>query len=279
MIAFAHIPKTAGTTLTAILRRNLGLRHFDTRGVTGKGLMYADELRAVRRLYPRLASIAGHGVSPTGDLHCESDLRYYTFVREPIARCLSHFQHVVWCRAKTRKPTPDTLAFFHEWLQANRNWHTRQLAGVEDAAQAIDVIQEKVSFVGVVEQFDESLVMFRAWAGMPSFDLRYRSLNVSAGRAARDQFLVRKELARDAKLASALKEANQEDLELYRWVMDEQYSRQRTLFESVVGQELDAFRRANAQANIRLQDSLSAKAYRNVIFKPLRRFVLPQRAS
>ena len=141
------------------------------------------------------------------------------------------------------------------------------------------MVKEKVSFVGLVERFDESLVMFRAWAGMPTLDLRYRSLNVSATRSVRDHFLVRELLDSDADLAAAIEEANREDLKLYRWVVDEVYPCQQEQYESELLQELRPFREANACANIRWSDSIAAKAYRNAVFKPLRRIVLPQRSA
>ena len=280
MIAFAHIPKTAGTTLTAVLRRNLGLRHFDTRGVTGKGLMAAAELRGVQRFYPSLESIAGHGVSPAGDLHgaC-AEMRYYTFVREPIQRCLSHYQFALACMAKQNAEPDDGAAYFYEWIDNHRNWHARQLVGEESAEKAIELIQKRVSFVGVVDAFDESLVMFREWAALRSFDIRYNSLNVSTRRKTKSPFRFRSQMTDDRKLESAVVEANAEDVMIYRWVVEHCYPEQRRRYGTRLAADVAEFRAANAQHRLRWNDSLTAKAYRNAVFKPLRRFVLPVRAT
>ena len=64
MLAFVHIKKTAGTTLTAILRRNFGTRHLDTRLHLYEDLFLADDLRRALKLYRRLDCIAGHHVRP-----------------------------------------------------------------------------------------------------------------------------------------------------------------------------------------------------------------------
>ena len=98
MLAFVHIKKTAGTTLTAILRRNFGTRHLDTRLHLYEDLFLADDLRRALKLYRRLDCIAGHHVRPFGDLHSLiPKIRYFTFVREPISRLVSDFQFKLSC--------------------------------------------------------------------------------------------------------------------------------------------------------------------------------------
>ncbi len=77
MYAFIHIEKTAGSTITTILRRSFGTRHSDIRLPPAKRrigerdlrpCIDADDLIRAQRLYPALACIAGHNVKPYGGL-------------------------------------------------------------------------------------------------------------------------------------------------------------------------------------------------------------------
>ena len=50
---------------------------------------------------------------------------------------------------------------FDEWIEAShyRNFQTRKLTNQDDVAKAISLIDELKVFVGLAENFDESLVM------------------------------------------------------------------------------------------------------------------------
>jgi len=181
MIAFVHIQKTAGTTLTSILRRSFGIRHFDTRGVRNLGCISANELRKVSVVYRNLESIAGHSVRPFGDLHVHFPMiRYYTFLREPIARTVSHFAFDIRRSNIDLTAADNSLQVIRDYLAKVRNTQTIHLAGCENADAAIEIIRQRIGFVGLVERFDESLMLFRRWAQFPGLDLSYVSQNVSS---------------------------------------------------------------------------------------------------
>ena len=153
-IAFCHIQRTAGTTLNQILRRSFGLRHCDVERWQLAEDYYtasytAADHRWVRLLHPLLVSIAGHQVKPLSDLEnvCP-DLRYYTFMRDPVRRTASHYQHNV--------KVMGYLGPFNEWVkrEAFHDLQSKHLAGDADANKAIEVIEEKQIFVGLTERFD-----------------------------------------------------------------------------------------------------------------------------
>ena len=166
MLAFIHTQKAAGTTLSWILRSSYGLRHLgvDTwRGLPhqkGVALPFrASELRYTLKFMPYLKSIHGHRVQPYADLDqvCP-DIRYFTFMREPLAQCASWYQHLVQTQGRIDLT-------FKEYLQ-NPWVHNRQtqiLAGTQDVNDAIRIIQKKAIFVGLVEHFDESLILLKAF--------------------------------------------------------------------------------------------------------------------
>src|SRR5205823_14062227 len=151
MLAHVHIMKTAGQTFRAILRQSFPGKHCDliaTKAATAGDICWA------KRFYPGLKSIAGHCVRPYTDLE-QAGLtpRYFTFLRDPVQRCASHYQFSME-RKTQRMP-------FEEWLLCTPNFHTRILSDSQDADRAIEILEKKIGFVGFVEQFNESLVLFK----------------------------------------------------------------------------------------------------------------------
>lgn len=281
MLAFVHIQKTAGTTLTAILRRSFGLRHFDTRCVCNTGNFTAAQLRRVAMVYPKLASIAGHSVRPFGDLdaYCP-EIRYYTFLREPLSRTKSHFRFAVRRRSFSFSMQGDFRAAVREYLARHRNFQTVHLAGCEDAEAAIEVLRRRVTFVGLVERFDESLVMFRRWAPEPPMDISYVSQNVSNRSRDPREDALQQLVATDPIVAAELVESNDEDLKLYRWACDEAFPAQQAEFGPSLEEKLAEFRGWNRQSKrLWLSDSVAGRLYRNLVFKPLQRIWRIDRAA
>jgi hypothetical protein len=222
MLAFAHIQKTAGSTLTWILRRTYGVRHMDVepwRPFAGpryyETTYSAEDHVQVQRGLPRLESVAGHHVKPHSDLdRVRPDVRYVTFLREPLARTASHYQHMVQKMGYTRS--------CDDWLSAERfqDLQTRHIAGRPDVDEALRVLRERCILVGLQERFDESLVLLRDRVADPRLDVRYRSENV-----ARDPALSRS-LLEDPASRAVLEDANRLDVELYARVRDEIFAGQ-----------------------------------------------------
>ena len=215
VLVFVHINKTAGTTVRFILRSSYGPRHCDVEPWHGSWEdppFSAADLRRVRKLYPRLASIAGHRVAGYADLeHPGIDLRYLTFVREPLAMCASRFQYQLDHRKKQH-------LVFEEWVQKDwvRDAQTQRIAGTANASDAIAIIEKKGMFVGLTERFDESMVLLKALRAS-DLDIGYSRVNV----AKRSELA--KQLLSDPATRTMIVEANQADLELYEYVQRELY--------------------------------------------------------
>jgi len=271
MIAFVHIQKTAGTTLTSILRRSLGLRHFDTRGIRNKGCVSGEELRRVCGVYWKLESIAGHSVRPLSDLNrFFPSIRYYTFLREPLARTISHFAFHVRRGVLECSGRSDPRPMIRDFLQRVRNTQTNHLVGRPCADEAIDLVRERIGFVGLVERFDESLVLFRRWAAHPTLDISYVAQNVSARDRVAGQNLLRDLMHEDPEVAEWVADSNREDDRLYNWVRDEWYPAQCAAYGPELASDVNEFLTANARSRLWLNDSLIAKAYRHAVFQPYR---------
>jgi len=215
MLAFIHINKTAGRTVRYILRSSFGLRHCEVEpwhaAWTGPSFSLHD-LQRLRRLYPKLDSIAGHRVTGHVDLQGNgAPLSYFTFMRDPLKTCASRFQYNVQYRGKTG-------LVFAEWIQKDwtRNHQTKMIGGGPDVSEAIRILRAKRVFVGLTERFDESLLLLKALRAN-DLDISYKPVNVSRDNT-RAQSLLSNESNRQMLL-----EANQADLELYNFVTQELY--------------------------------------------------------
>ena len=197
MLAHVHIMKTAGQTICDILRRSFGANHCDLR--CGK-FATLNDLKFAKRFYPRLASISGHAIHAWTELADWPGIRFFTFVREPISRCLSHYQFDCVRNGTTEDFIP--------WLEIRSNYQTRFLSGTEQADAAIASIQEHIGFVGLLEDFDRSLRLFQTWAGQP-LALNYRSRNVSK------QCTIKEQILANPEYVAAMHELHQEDQRLY----------------------------------------------------------------
>jgi hypothetical protein len=227
MLVFIHINKTAGRTVRYILRSSFGLRHCEVeRGPNQNDRPFSSaDLRRVRKLYPRLASIGGHCVTGAIDL-AEEDAKfnYFTFMRDPLKTCASRFQYNVQYRGKR-----DLV--FEEWIQQEwtRNHQTKMIAGTADVGAAIRNIRAKPIFVGLTECFDESMVMLQALIAN-HLDISYKPVN-----AAHDNSIA-KNLLENQRTRQILQEANQADLALYHFVTHEVYP----AFQQTYGPQLAA---------------------------------------
>ncbi|MBH03662.1 MAG: hypothetical protein CMP08_06000 [Xanthomonadales bacterium] len=158
MIALIHIKKTAGKTLKHIMRCAYGAAHCDVKRWSDDAHVFsAADLNRLMRINPWLASIAGHSVRSTSDIdQAVADLRFYTFLRDPIKRTVSQYQYSV-AQGRCREGA------FDQWIARDtyRNVQTTTIAGVADAHAAIAEIESRIAFVGLMERFDESLALMQ----------------------------------------------------------------------------------------------------------------------
>jgi hypothetical protein len=188
MLAFVHIFKTGGTTVTGLLRRNFSTRHFDTRLIQEKPAICAAQLKRAMLVYPKLQSIAGHAVRPSSDLKSVfPNVRFYTLLREPRARLISAFifqaanniRHGQW----VANSQAEIESRFLQIVDTAATSYSKILSPKGGGAEgAIEVIETQLDFVGLVEHFDESMALLEKWIGVPGFDPHYRRLNDSERR-------------------------------------------------------------------------------------------------
>jgi hypothetical protein len=273
LYAFAHIDKTAGRTVRAVLRRSFGAGHCEIRtpyarrpadrndrsvGVTG------DDLRRVRRIYRGLRGIAGHNVKPYSDLHLACPgIRYFTWLRDPVERYLSHYRN---------KAGSYSRADFERWASSSsmHDFQTKTLAGEASAQKAIDLLASRVGFVGLTEAFDESLLMLGQWLGEPGFRSEYRPVNRLADKQrARDAARAQADLGYlDApEVRARLSEVNALDQQVYDFAVRELFARQRQAYVGDLAADVAALRVRNQQVSD-WSEPLAGRLLRNWVYKP-----------
>ena len=251
-LAFAHLMKTAGQTMRDILRRNFGAQHCDT-------LLFekttARDWRWMKLCYPRMRSIAGHCITPTDPIFDSyfPEARFYTFLREPVSRTISHYQFLV--NGGHRVPP------FAAWLEENRNFMTKRLAGQENVQAAIDILEEKISFVGLMEHFDESLLLWRDWTGLPNLEIRYHFVNCAPATTTRENILsIEENLDR-------IREATEEDAKLYRYIVEQKMESQRSRYGVALADDLAAFQTSKSNSEPPSGKTPAARLKRNLIYR------------
>jgi hypothetical protein len=279
LIAYVHIFKTGGTTLTGILRRNFSTRHFDTRLVQESPAITASQLKRILLVYPRIVSIAGHAVRTHTDLKdAFPQLRFYTFLRDPVKRAVSGFLFTRSIRIEETgwRPQSDSEieAAFLDFVGSIGDGYCDTLAPDGDAEAAIETVETKMDFVGLVEHFDESLALMKNWMGLPGFDVHYRRLNDSDRRgtndgrfvAVRDEVkrltAVTRAMAARSNVAEMIAERRRGDIALFDHVRTRTFERMRR--DYAAGPGPFAF-----EDDTKAADTISGRLYRNLLGRPL----------
>jgi hypothetical protein len=238
LIAFVHIPKTAGTALNSMLARQYSpdeVHEVMMRGMSWvvprpvlvpRPLISFSKLRRLKaalRDRRRVHLVRGHFDLSIMDV-LPSDARFFTMLRDPVERAISHYYHY---RRMTSDPT-HALAMrstLSEWVSARGlvemdNGQTRRLAGEMDLPcgrvtprtldRAKSNLAERFAVVGLTERFDESLVLLQRAFGWPRHGFPAR--NVGDNRPPR--------AALGGETLRAIEECNRFDLDLYRFASE-----------------------------------------------------------
>lgn len=180
-LIFLHLPKCAGRTFSAILDKwFLSAVQSADLGLYATGTIYGQFLGPdkgeasahLSSISPDIRYLRGHlpyGVHKGLSL----DPLYVTFLRDPVARALSHFAFGA-DRGGWTLDTPFANVVKVGGILDNPM--TRQLAGLYDPAApcteaTLDTARQNLAgfaFVGLAERFDQSLQVFLSQFGLPS---------------------------------------------------------------------------------------------------------------
>lgn len=261
IVVFAHVPKTAGSTMRQILTR----QYPPGRVVIERNLVFPHVLESLRERLetgrPGTDAVGGHvGYGFHSELPDSYRYRYFTFLRSPVERVISNYYQ--WQRSDK---IPDGLpfsAFVRDYPLGARNLQTAFVAGhlnqfFLDGREVVELMSDDVfaevdpseilaraktnldahEVVGLTERFDESLLLMAEAFDWPWYKLPYLRHNVGHNRPVRARIPddVREEIAAH----------NQLDLELYEYA-EARFARQMEDHGERMSRQLSRLRRANA---------------------------------
>jgi hypothetical protein len=178
--------------------------------------------------------IGGHTTrSYNGYEEVRPDIRYLTFLRDPVKRYISHFQYQN--NALGKNWTLD------EFLAEERlnNFITKRIAGSLDVDRAKEILERDYLLVGLTERFDESLLMLKKKLDMPGFVINYEKKNVARNTSTRDR------LIDDEEAMDRIRKKNTLDLELYDYASKTIFERELENYGDSMDDDLTAFRESN----------------------------------
>lgn len=201
-----------------LLHRHFGWRHIDVHyRIPGLVVYRPRDLRFDLRINPLAQSLSGHSLKPFIDFEeFEDRLVWYTILRDPVSRFISHYQHEVEKGGKSHD--------FHTWMRTFRraNWQVRMLAGEEDLEAAKQILASKFRCVGLLEHFNASLLLIRHRLGLKNFAVQYsRPRNPALKGDVRRRILEQLDQYFDEIL-----ENNELDLKLYEFVVKDVWPKQ-----------------------------------------------------
>jgi hypothetical protein len=196
LIAFVHIPKTAGASV-----KTMFARAFSIGAVIDAGNYLLNPERAVTTVSgDRIARgrvAVGHIPYGLFRAHLRSDTRYVTLLRDPVDRVLSYYHSHIRRTRRTEEARVVTTDSLQEAIELRLpeigNLATRFLCGDsapmdELPADALDRAKANLGqfdFVGVTERFDESIVAMQRVLGLPP--VAYEREHVSEGRPSAEE--------------------------------------------------------------------------------------------
>jgi len=214
LIVFVHVPKTAGMTLRALFRRMYGSEAVYTARNPEGGLADPEPLvQMPESELSRYRAVVGHLQFGIHEL-IDRPVRYVTFLREPIDRTLSDYYYLRRTHSASASVRRYEMA---EYLRRGElaNLQTRLIGGTlaerakpadeADLARAKERIDQCFDAVGVIERFDESVLLMGEALGWRFFF--HRPENVGA-RPDVDTV--------DPEHRAIIEEINRLDIELYQ---------------------------------------------------------------
>jgi len=235
LVYFMHIEKNAGTTVRSILRKNYDLGGYVgappmARASVAGGAKTIDSLdedvfEVVSEIQSRqqmLACVAA-GLPFGIDKYLDRHVAYFTFVREPIRRCISNWYFAF--QNRSHSPLWSVLQAYDFDLvriladgavYQFANDQVRMISGISapspvesDLRAACEIIEERFVLAGSVDSFDACLQVLARRFGW--HDVSYAKLNVGMKT---DRSLL------PAGAEKHFRDANDLDMRLYEWVVE-----------------------------------------------------------
>lgn len=173
IIIFIHIPRCGGTTIHSILSNNFKYYILLNHEYSNKKKEFsAKRIRILKYFFPfiQINSIGGHPARTylNYDKVFKKALFYFTFIRDPLDRYMSHLNFARYKGIKV-----------DDYINQNRmdNVLTIRFANNYDIKKAKSVAKNDFDFIGLQKHFDESLILLRDRLGDEDFNINYEKRN------------------------------------------------------------------------------------------------------
>lgn len=240
MLAFIHVAKTAGSTMDRILANSYGCAYShaenwtellptgDRNGSFTVPKYDEADFRRLKRICPWLRCVGGHAIALWSGVENVQPTRFFAFLREPLKRGASHYQYHL-------RHDPDPLGW-EDWVEwpVHHDHQVKMFSRSVSVEEAVERIESLGVFVGLMEAFDESLLLARRLVA-PGLKLGYERTNT-----ARDNEVARRLLG-DPVTRAQLERMYAKDIALYDHVRNELFPRYREQYGPDLQHDLATF--------------------------------------
>jgi len=263
LLAFVHIEKAAGLTLTHILRRNFFMRHLDVRPLyqESKAVFRSADLRTLLKINPIIRSISGHSVKVFSDLESLiPETKHIVLLRDPIKRYVSHYIYILDWR---KKSFPFERFLSNEFYA---NHQTKAIASCADVEVAKEYLSTRFLVVGVVEEFDEFLIRLKKKLEPMNFDPLYTRQNVAVDKVPRREKTSTHILQ---KYRDAITDRNYLDLQLFQYLHEKILPKQKEDYGPDLQHDLAEFQAMLKYRKPRMMRSYIDYGVRKLYYEPI----------
>lgn len=257
--------RTAGTTLHHIFRNNYGWNYIEV----NKESFSPDDLKKLMRFNRRLKAFGGHFVRSTIGLDSVCpDLKYITFLRDPAARFISHYNH-------GRNRGHHGMSIDERVnLLSEADYQTKYLLGAqdtkerdfdptaEDLEKAKGILAGDYAFVGIAERFEESLLLMKDILGMTDFDIRFERMHVT-----QKKWIDKDEISAD--LLNDIKNRNRMDYRLYEFAREELYEKQKKNYPGDLEKDVRILKEKNKNYRFKRSKLFRYRIVKYLVYKPI----------
>ncbi len=262
MFCFIHIEKTAGITIHHIFKNNsfryVTLSPWSIWANDLENVLTVQEARLFFKLFPYITGFGGH--TPRAYLEYEKvihkSIDYITFLREPVSRFLSqYFYH------KNVMKIDWTIEKFIEAEHFN-NFMTKRICGRDDPDAAIQMLTDKFRFVGIIEKFDESLLLLKHRMNWTHYRMQYEIKNRTP----------RKETSEITEtVMTRIREVNVSDQLVYEFVLNELFPEYVKNYGSGLETDVQAFRETLKNFRFNRYKLWFHGLLRHLVYRPVER--------